>query len=74
MITHTIASKHDLWLHAKGVPGSHVIIRTQPGQHPDVDDIQYAANLAAYFSRSRGSTRAPVEVLATVRVDESVER
>ena len=48
----------DLWLHAKDVPGSHVILRHE---HPDGsreisdDDILFAARLAAQYSKGKGS-------------------
>lgn len=58
------ARKHDLWLHARGVPGSHVILRV-PGRNrqPDRRVLERAASLAAYFSKARGSSVVPVVVV-----------
>lgn len=54
------AGGQDLWLHAKDVPGSHVILRTE-GREPLEEDILAAASLAAYYSKGRGG-RVPVDV------------
>jgi predicted ribosome quality control (RQC) complex YloA/Tae2 family protein len=54
------ASKEDLWLHAKDVPGSHVIIRTSDKSKPPTDVIEYAARLAAYYSKRKTDTLCPV--------------
>lgn len=62
-LTHRVARPDDLWLHAQGVPGSHVIIR-QAG-HKDVPGrriTELAAGLAAHFSRARNSGTVPVIV------------
>ena len=52
-MTHKIASKKDLWFHARGVAGSHVILVTD-GQIPSDEDIQQAASVAAYYCASNG--------------------
>lgn len=54
------AQGQDFWLHAKDVPGSHVILRTE-GKAPKEEDILEAARLAAYYSKGRGG-RVPVDV------------
>lgn len=43
----------DLWLHAKDIPGSHVIIKTEGRQAPPAT-IRLAAGLASYYSKARG--------------------
>lgn len=62
-LTTRYARPHDLWLHARGVPGSHVVIR-RPARTTDVPKpvIEAAARLAAYFSRARTSALVPVQV------------
>ncbi|MDX1532020.1 MAG: NFACT family protein, partial [Rhodothermales bacterium] len=57
------ARPHDLWLHARGVPGSHVVIR-RAGKDAPVDRraVEAAAALAAYFSAARRCGRVPVQV------------
>ena len=54
----------DVWMHAKGVPGSHLIIRIPSGREATKDDLQYAADLSAYFSKARESGRCDV-IIAT---------
>jgi predicted ribosome quality control (RQC) complex YloA/Tae2 family protein len=54
------AHKEDLWLHAKGVSGSHVVIRHQHGKPFTKQVILFAAQLAAYYSKARGSILVPV--------------
>lgn len=56
------AYKEDLWLHAKDVPGSHVIIKHQSGKPFPKDVIERAAELAAYNSKRKTETLCPVAV------------
>lgn len=51
----------DLWLHARGVPGSHVIIKNGGRTIPD-EVITTAAQLAAYYSAARADTSVEVDV------------
>ncbi len=55
------ANRNDYWLHAQGVGGSHVILRT-PGrnQQPDWRSVEQAAGVAAYYSKAKTSSLAPV--------------
>ena len=55
-----LARSEDLWFHAQGVPGSHVILRTG-GKPPPLEALLFAARLAAYHSRARGERSAPVD-------------
>ncbi len=49
-----VASKDDLWFHAKEMPGSHAIIKyLRPKTEIGMDAIETAAKLAAYYSRGR---------------------
>ncbi len=52
--------KEDLWLHAKDVSGSHVIIKHQSGKQPSSHIKEKAAELAAYFSKRKNDTLCPV--------------
>ena len=54
--------KEDLWLHAKDVSGSHVLIKHQAGKNFPKDVIEHAASLAAYNSKRRNETLCPVIV------------
>jgi predicted ribosome quality control (RQC) complex YloA/Tae2 family protein len=59
-VTFRRASAGDLWLHARGVPGAHVIIRSGRQEVPEAT-LHQAAGLAAYFSQARGATRVEVD-------------
>jgi predicted ribosome quality control (RQC) complex YloA/Tae2 family protein len=54
--------KDDLWLHAKDVPGSHVLIKYQAGHNFPKDVIERAAELAAYHSKRKNESLCPVAV------------
>lgn len=62
------SSKDDLWLHARDVAGSHVVIRHQAGKNYPKEVITYAAALAAYHSKRRTDTLCPVTVTAVKNV------
>ncbi len=47
------AKANDYWFHVKGMPGSHVILRTAKGEKPDKSVLKKAAALAAYHSKAR---------------------
>ena len=59
-LTFRVAKSYDLWFHTQEIPGSHVLLRLDPGAVPDPHDLQFAANLAAYYSRARQSHQVPV--------------
>ncbi len=59
-LTFHIASRDDLWLHTKDIPGSHVILRTN-GKEPDEYSLLLAASLAAHFSQASDSSNIPVD-------------
>lgn len=60
-ITFSIADKNDMWLHARNVPGAHVIIK---GKY-DLDQLRYAAYLAA--THSKASLDGKVDVDYTLK-------
>lgn len=59
-----LSQKNDLWLHAKDVAGSHVIIRKKGPNYPQAV-IDFAANLAA--KNSKAKTQNVVPVIAVLR-------
>ena len=59
-LTFRVAGDYDLWFHAQEIPGSHVLLRLEPGTVAEEADLQFTANLAAYFSRARQSDQVPV--------------
>ena len=52
------AKKTDIWLHAKNIPGSHIIIKSN---NPSDETLFEAAMLAAYFSKFRSSANVPID-------------
>ncbi|MBX2965957.1 MAG: DUF814 domain-containing protein [Cyclobacteriaceae bacterium] len=59
-LTQRLAHKEDLWLHAKDVSGSHVLIKYQAGKNFPKPVIERAAELAAYYSKRKTETLCPV--------------
>ncbi|WP_455630981.1 Rqc2 family fibronectin-binding protein [Megamonas sp.] len=59
-LTFKLAHNDDIWLHTKDIPGSHVIIDTK-GEEIDDDTLLLAAQIAAYFSKARTSSKVPVD-------------
>ncbi|BAZ28898.1 fibronectin-binding A domain-containing protein [Cylindrospermum sp. NIES-4074] len=59
-LTFRVAGDYDLWFHAQEIPGSHLLLRLEPGAVPEEADLQFVANLAAYFSRARQSDQVPI--------------
>lgn len=60
-LTFKIAGPNDLWFHAQKIPGSHVILKLKPGNSLTDNALNYACQLAAYFSKARQSTKIPVD-------------
>jgi predicted ribosome quality control (RQC) complex YloA/Tae2 family protein len=59
-LTFRVAGDYDLWFHAQEIPGSHLLLRLEPGAVAEAADLQFVANLAAYYSRARQSDQVPV--------------
>jgi len=59
------SDRHDLWLHARQIPGTHVIVSLPPAIKSinDVPDstLEEAASLAACFSKAGNSQKVPVD-------------
>ncbi|MDD4335257.1 MAG: NFACT family protein, partial [Desulfotomaculaceae bacterium] len=60
LLTTKMAQAEDIWLHAKDIPGAHVIIRTEGKETPPTT-LMEAAGLAALFSKARESKSVPVD-------------
>ena len=48
-----LAHPNDWWFHIRGMPGSHIILRTQSNETPDRETLKRAAAIAAYHSKAR---------------------
>ena len=66
-LTFKLARKDDIWLHAHGVHGSHVIISCGGTTPPD-DTVTQAAQLAAYYAETKGGQNLPVDVTPVKQV------
>ncbi len=62
-LTFKTAAYNDIWLHAKDIPGSHVVIKCE-GITPSDDTLLLAAELAAHFSQASDSSKVPVDYTA----------
>ncbi|MGD1858297.1 MAG: NFACT family protein [Leptolyngbyaceae cyanobacterium] len=54
------ANDYDLWFHTQEIPGSHVLLRLEPGSQASEENLAWAANIAAWFSRASQSEQVPV--------------
>lgn len=61
-LTFKLAAGSDWWFHAKGIPGSHVIIKTEGKELPD-RAFEEAAKLAAYYSKGRDQEKVEIDYL-----------
>lgn len=61
-LTFKFAEGNDWWFHAKGMPGSHVLVKTKTGDLPD-RTFEEAGKLAAYYSKGRGNEKVEIDYL-----------
>ena len=59
-LTFKFASGNDWWFHAKGAPGSHVIVKSHGEALPD-RAFEEAARLAAYYSKNRDAEKVEID-------------
>lgn len=65
VLTHKMSAQNDLWFHARGYAGSHVVLRSEGRKEaPNKQTIEEAAALAAYWSK--GKTAKKVSVAYTL--------
>jgi predicted ribosome quality control (RQC) complex YloA/Tae2 family protein len=62
LLTQKYAYKDDLWLHARDVSGSHVVVKYQSGKPFPRSVVERAAELAAWYSKRRTDSLCPVIV------------
>lgn len=62
LLTQRYTYKEDLWLHARDVPGSHVVVKYRAGKSFPKNVVERAAELAAWYSRRRTDSLCPVTV------------
>jgi predicted ribosome quality control (RQC) complex YloA/Tae2 family protein len=59
-LTFRVARPHHLWMHARGVPGAHVVVPLDRGEEVGQDRLLDAAHLALHFSRLAKEGRGDV--------------
>ncbi len=62
-LTFKFASGGDWWFHAKGMPGSHVIVKCEGADTLPDRTFEEAAKLAAYYSKGRGQEKVEIDYI-----------
>lgn len=61
LLTMKYAKPNDLWFHARGASGSHVVLKVGSGKtKPGKEAVKQAASIAAYYSKMRNASNVPV--------------
>lgn len=61
-LTFQFANGGDWWFHAKKIPGSHVVVKTEGKELPDRTFVE-AARLAAYYSKGREQEKVEIDYI-----------
>ena len=69
-----IGSAKDLWFHARGIPGAHVLLRLRGGREAPTSAVEGAACLAAHFSRARNDRSVDVIVAELSQVRSTLKK
>lgn len=67
-LTFHVATGNDMWFHAKGLPGSHVIVKTNGDELTDAE-YEEAGRLAAHFSKANHQKTSSEGMAAKIEVD-----
>ena len=62
-LTFRFATGNDWWFHAKGIPGSHVIVKTEGDTDLPDRTFEEAGRLAAYYSKGRGQDKIEIDYI-----------
>ena len=60
-LTFSVAHKSDIWFHAKNVPGAHTILKTNNVATVPQDVLEFAASLAAFYSKLSSSPKVDID-------------
>jgi predicted ribosome quality control (RQC) complex YloA/Tae2 family protein len=63
-----LAKAKDWWFHARGCPGSHVLLRAREDGEPDKATLEAAAAIAAWHSKARAGGVVPVSCTPAINV------
>lgn len=61
-LTFKFATGNDWWFHAKGMPGSHVIVKSENKELPD-RTFEEAGKLAGYYSKGKNADKVEIDYL-----------
>ena len=61
-LTFKLATGNDWWFHAKGMPGSHVIVKAENKELPD-STFEEAGKLAGYYSKGKNADKVEIDYL-----------
>ena len=61
-LTFKFATGNDWWFHAKGIAGSHVVVKSNGEELPD-RTFEEAGRLAAYYSKNRGQDKVEIDYI-----------
>ena len=61
-VTFKIAGGNDWWFHAKGIPGSHVVVKSEGKELPD-RTFEEAGSIAAWYSKGRDSEKVEIDYI-----------
>ncbi|MBL7999037.1 MAG: DUF814 domain-containing protein [Candidatus Kapabacteria bacterium] len=59
-LTMRFAKPNDYWMHARGVGGSHTVLKGGGGKKPPKNILEKAAQITAYYSQARNAKYTPV--------------
>ncbi len=62
-LTFRFASGNDWWFHAKGMPGSHVVVKMDGAEELPDRTFEEAGRLAAYYSKGRGQDKVEIDYI-----------
>ena len=71
-VTFKIAGGGDWWFHAKGIPGSHVIVKTEGKDLPD-RTFEEAGALAAWYSKGRENEKVEIDYIQRKHVKKAAK-
>lgn len=66
-LTFKLATGNDWWFHAKGMPGSHVIVKAENKELPD-STFEEAGKLAGYYSKGKNADKVEIDYLQKKKV------
>lgn len=70
-LTFKIATGNDWWFHAKGTPGSHVIVKANNEELPD-RTFEEAARLAAFYSKAKDQDKVEIDYIQKKHIKKPV--